>query len=414
MAHYNITLESEDVQGLFTNDEAVKGLLEKVANQILQEQAAEQAGAEWYERTDSRKAYRAGYRNRMVNARCGRLDLRVPRLRNGRFDTEMFGRLQRSEQALLLALVEMVVNGVSTRKVSRIVEVMCGIEFPRSTVSDLCGKLDGIVTAWNERELDEHLYPFLVLDALYIRIRENGRVRSYAVLLGIGVREDGKREILGLQLSHAETEISWEDFLEWLRDRGLRGVDLVVSDNHRGLVAAIRRKLPGSSWQHCQTHLMRNILDSCPKRLRSELRDRLRMVFHAPDEKTARTLASDVISRYEDDAPDAVDKLEEHLDDALAVMALPQKYRKRLRTSNMIERLNQEIRRRERAKRIFPNRESAMRLIGALLVEQDEAWTEGRKYLDMTEYREWMEKLKSSDEPSQAEQPAEKATVFAH
>ena len=138
------------------------------------------------------------------------------------------------------------------------------------------------------------------------------------------------------------------------------------------------------------------------------------MVFHAPDEKTARTLASDVISRYEDDAPVVVDKPEEHLDDALAVMALPQKYRKRLRTSNMIERLNQEIRRRERAIRIFPNRDSAMRLIGALLVEQDEVWTEGRKYLDMTEYREWMEGLKSSDEPSQAEQRAEKATVFAH
>ena len=286
------------------------------------------------------------------------------------------------------------------------------MEIPSSSVSDLCKRLDPIVTGWNERRLDEHLYPFLVLDALYIKVRESGRVRSYGVLVGIGVREDGCREILGLQLSRTESEVSWDEYLGWLCDRGLSGVDLVVSDNHAGLVKAIRNRLPGSSWQHCQTHLMRNILDSTPKRLQREMHDRIRLVFEAPDEETARELATDVIERYETAAPKAVGKLEEHLDDALAVMGLPARYRRRLRTSNSIERLNQEIRRRERAIRIFPNQASALRLIGALLLEQDEVWSEGRKYLEMAEYREWMETLSSDGTP--AESVLEAAHEFAH
>jgi putative transposase len=410
MTRYNITLDSEDVQDLFSSDEGVSRLMEKVANQVLDQQATEQIGAEKYERSESRRGYRSGYRSRFIKTRVGRLELRVPRLRDGQFDTEMFGRLQRSEQAFLLAIIEMVINGVSTRKVSKVVEEMCGMEFPKSSVSDLCKRLDPIVTGWNERALGGNIYPFLVLDALYIRVRDAGRVRSYGVLIGTGVRDDGKRDILGLQLRQTESEVSWEEFLRWLVGRGLSGVDLVVSDNHAGLVKAIRSQLPGSSWQHCQTHLMRNILDSSPKRLQKELHSRIRLVFDAPDEETARELASDVISRIV--APKAISKLEEHLDDALAVMALPEKYRKRLRTSNSIERLNQEIRRRERAIRIFPNQASAFRLIGALLLEQDEVWTEGRKYLDMEEYRDWMESLESSDDV--ADSVLNKAHEFAH
>lgn len=412
MTQYNITLDSEDVQGLFSTDEGVSRLMEKVANQVLDQQATEQVGAVKYERSESRTAYRSGYRSRFLKTRFGRLELRVPRLRDGQFDTEMFCRLQRSEQAFLLAIIEMVINGVSTRRVSKVVEEMCGMEFPKSSVSDLCKRLDPIVTGWNERELSDNLYPFLVLDAMYIRVRDAGRVRSYGVLIGTGVREDGHREILGLQLRQTESEVSWEEFLRWLVGRGLSGVDLVVSDNHAGLVKAIRSQLPGSSWQHCQTHLMRNILDSAPKRLQKELHSRIRLVFDAPDEETSRDLAGDVIDRFGIAAPKAVSKLEEHLDDALAVMALPEKYRKRLRTTNSIERLNQEIRRRERAIRIFPNQASAFRLIGALLVEQDEAWTEGRKYFDMEEYWDWMESKTSSDDVT--DPVLEKAHEFAH
>lgn len=254
--------------------------------------------------------------------------------------------------------------------------------------------------------------PSYVLDAMYIKVRDAGRVRSYGVLIGTGVREDGHREILGLQLRQTESEVSWEEFLRWLVGRGLSGVDLVVSDNHAGLVKAIRSQLPGSSWQHCQTHLMRNTLDSAPKRLQQELKSRIRLVFDAPDEETARGLAGDVIDRFGITAPKAVSKLEEHLDDALAFMALPEKYRKRLRTTNSIERLNQEIRRRERPIRIFPNQASAFRLIGALLVEQDEVWTEGKKYFDMEEYWDWMESQTSSEDVT--EPVLEKAHEFAH
>ena len=398
MTQYNITLDSEDVQGLFSSDDGMAVLMEQVVNQILDQQATEQIGADKYERTDGRIGYRAGYRPRMLKTRIGRLELLVPRLRNGRFSTELYSRLQRSEQALLPALMEMVINGVSTRKVSRVVEEMCGMEFPSSSVSDLCKRLDPIVISWNERRLDECLYPFLVLDAIYIEIREVGRVRSYAVLLGTGVRDDGHREILGLQISQTESELSWKGYIRWLCDQDLSGVDLVISDNHKGLVKAIRSQLPGSSWQHCQTHLTRNILDSTPKRLRRELHSRLRLVFESPDENTARKLADEMIERYSSAAPKAIVKLEEHLADALAVVGLPEKYRKRLRISNSIERLNQEIRRRERVIRIFPNQGSVLRLIGALLEEQDEVWTEGKKYLDMREFQEWMETIKQPEE----------------
>lgn len=412
MTQYNITLEAEDVQGLFSSDQGVALLLEKVANQILKLQASEQIGAGRYERTESRQGYRAGYRSRMLRTRIGRLELMIPRVRDGHFDTELFMRLQRSEQAFVLAILEMVINGVSTRKVSRVVEEMCGMEISSSSVSDLCKRLDPIVTGWNERPLHEHQYPFLALDALYIKVREMGRVRSYGVLVGIGIRADGCREILGLKLSRTESEISWEKYLGWLCDRGLSGVDFVVSDNHSGLVKAIRNRLPGSSWQHCQTHLMRNILESAPQRLQKELHDKIRRAFEAPDEESARELARGVIERYEASAPRAVSKLEEHLDDALAVMGLPDKYRQRMRTSNGIERLNEEVRRRERSIRIFPNEASAMRLIGAVLMEQDEVWSEGRKYFDMAEYWEWVKTLRSDQ---LAEEPAREAVhEFAH
>jgi len=413
MTQFNITLEAEDVQGLFSSDAGMAVVMEKVANQILKQQATEQLGAERYERAETRQGYRAGYRSKMLRTRIGRLELMVPRLRDGRFDTELYGRLQRSEQAFVLAILEMVINGVSTRKVSRVVEEMCGIEIPSSSVSDLCKRLDPIVTGWNERPLEEHLYPFLMLDALYIKVREAGRVRSYGVLVGIGVRDDGCREILGLQLSRTESEVSWEEYLCWLRGRGLSGVDLVVSDNHTGLVQATRKNLPGSSWQHCQPHLMRNILESTPQRLQQELHARIRLVFEAPDEETARELAAGVIERYEAVAPKAVGKLEAHLDDALTVMGLPAKYRKRLRTTNGIERLNQEIRRRERAIRIFPNEASALRLIGALLLEQDEVWSEDRKYLEMAGYWEWMEALSSDKIEAESAVPM-RAHEFAH
>jgi putative transposase len=318
--------------------------------------------------------------------------VQVPQVRDGQFSTELFARYQRSEQALVLTLMEMVVNGVSTRKVARITEELCGTSFAKSTVSDLCKSLDPLVTAWNERDLGERRYPFVLVDALVVKVRESGRVRAVSALVATGVNELGYREILGLRLGDSESERTWMDFFTWLKERGLSGVDLVVSDHHGGLVNAVRVQFQGSSWQRCQTHLSANITEATPKALHDAVHARLRAIFDAPDETTARTLLAAFVADYQTTAPAAVATLERGFDDATAVLALPVPYRKRLRTTNGVERLNEEIRRRERVIRIFPNRESVIRLVGALLMEQDEVWTTGKRYFDMTAYWQWRER----------------------
>ncbi|OUM88532.1 MAG: transposase [Bacillus thermozeamaize] len=394
MAQYQITVDSQLLHQLFlsnSQDAGVTKLLESVLNQVLQAQATEQLGAEPYERTEGRQGYRNGTYPHQLTTRVGTITLRVPRIRNGKFSTELFARYQRSEQALVLALMEMVVNGVSTRKVAQITEELCGTEFSKSTVSELCKRLDPVVTAWNNRPLHDNPFPFVIVDALVLKVREESRVRSRGALIGIGVNTDGYREVLGLMLGDSESEASWSEFFGWLKSRGLRGVDLIVSDDHGGLVRAIRRNFQGVTWQRCQTHFLRNILDATPKALQDEVHSRVRAILDAPDHDTARLLLNQVLEAYETKAPKAMAVLEAGFEDATAVLLLPEKYRKRLRTTNALERLNEEIRRRERVIRIFPNRESAIRLIGALLMEIDEKWASGRKYLDMGEYLEWRE-----------------------
>lgn len=249
--------------------------------------------------------------------------------------------------------------------------------------------LDGAVTDWNERSLDAKRYPFLIVDALVLKVRKNSHIRSQSALLAIGVNEDGNREILGLRLGDSESRDSWGEFFTWLKGRGLRGVDLVTSDDHAGLVQAIGQHFQNATWQRCQTHLTRNILDACPKALQDSLKSRLHALFTAPDPETARQLLHSILAAYGERAPQAMQRLENGFDDAIAILSYPEPYRKRLRTTNIIERLNEEIRRRERVVRIFPNGASVLRLLGALLMEQDEIWSTGRKYFDMTPYWEW-------------------------
>lgn len=389
MAHYQVTVDRDLLQGLFVRDDGLARLVENIVNQILEAQAAEQLKAKPYERTEERQGYRNGHRDKVLKSRVGELTLMVPRLRRGHFSTELFERYQRSEQALLLAMVEMVVNGVSTRKVRAVVEELCGTEFSKSTVSSLCKRLDDIVKEWNERDLSSQEYPFLLVDALVIRVRKGGRVRLSSVLLATGINREGYREILGLMLGDSESEATWSEFFSRLKARGLKEVDLVISDDHKGLVNAIETHFQGATWQRCQTHFIRNILDACPKSLQGDLHGRLRLIFDAPDMETARRLLNETIEAFGARAPKVVERLEAGFEDAMAVMALPERYRKRLRTTNGVERLNQEIRRRERVIRIFPNEESAVRLIGAVLVEIDEVWTTGKRYFDMAEYWEW-------------------------
>lgn len=391
MTQYQLTLDSESVQRLFAGDGQLGRLVEAVLNQVLNAQVSEQLQVAPYERSEQRQGYRNGYKPRQLTTRVGALTLLVPQVRDGSFSTELFARYQRSEQALVLTLMEMVVNGVSTRKVTRITEELCGTTFAKSTVSDLCKALDPLVTAWNERDLSAQRFPFVLVDALVVKVREAGRVRAVSALVATGVNAQGYREVLGLQVGDSESARTWQDFFTWLKGRGLGGVDLVVSDHHGGLVKAVQVQFQGATWQRCQTHLSANIADATPKALQEEVHARLRPIFTAPDEPTARTLLASFVADYQTKAPAAVATLERGFDDATAVLALPAPYRVRLRTTNGVERLNEEIRRRERVIRIFPNRESVIRLVGALLMEQDEVWTTGKRYFDMTAYWHWRE-----------------------
>ena len=368
----------------------VSKLIESVLNQILEAQAEESLGADKYERTDERVGYRNGYRPRQLFTRVGPITLQVPQTRDGSFSTEIFKRYQRSEQAFILALMEMVVNGVSTRKVTHITEELCGASFSKSTVSRLCVGLDARIKAFNERRLDEYHYPFIMVDAMFFKSRDNDRVVSRAALTISGIRADGFREVLGIRIGETESYATWEEAFKWLKSRGLKGVVYLISDQHSGLVEAARRYFQGVSWQRCQVHLMRNILGSCSLKYRKEVAEQVKLIFQSADMLEARRRLDAFITEFEKKTPKAVACLENGFEDAMAVMSLPAKYRKRFRTTNMQERLNQEIRRRERVIRIFPNDDSALRLIGALLAEMNEQW-QSKRYLDMDEFNEWWE-----------------------
>ena len=396
MAHLQVTIDTDKLKDLFASDEGMAALAEEILNQVLDAQMTEHLQAKPYERTDRRRAYRNGYKPRQLTTRVGTLTLRVPQARDGSFSTDLFRRYQRSEQALVLAMMEMVLQGVSTRKVTKITEELCGAAFSKSTVSRLCEELDVRVRAWNERSLKKQQYPFLVVDAMQIKVRRDEAVRSTSALIAVGINEEGYREVLGLDIGDSESEGTWERLFKRLKARGLRGVELITSDSHGGLVKALRRQFQGAAWQRCQTHLMRNVLGQTPRHLKAEMTAWLRRIFRSESKAEARQAFGELAGELDGKAGKALQTLETGLEDAIAVLALPAKYRRRLRTTNMIERLIEEIRRRERVIRIFPNSASAHRLVGALLQEQHEEWLTGRKYFDMGEYVEWQQSRRAS------------------
>jgi transposase-like protein len=398
MNKYDIKLDKENLVALLSKKEGLGELLESVLNQILDAQMGEHLGAEKYEHTDERQGYRNGYRSRQLYTRVGTLNLRVPQTRDGSFSTKIFKRYQRHEQAFVLGLMEMYLQGVSTRKVTKVTEALCGIQFSKSTVSQLCVDLDARLKAWRSRSLSAKRYPFLIVDALVIDVRRDEAVRATGCLIAYGVNEDGIREPLDLLLADSESENSWDELFLNLKQRGLSGVELTVSDSHSGLVAALKRHFQGAQWQRCQVHFMRNILGSTARHLRKELASRLRLVFRAEDKATARKLAASLSEDYKSKAFKAMACLDNGLEDAITVLQLPLRYQQRLRTSNLAERVNEEIRRRQRVIRIFPNEASAERLIGAWLADLHERWLIGLKYFDMQEFWDWKneeeEKLK--------------------
>lgn len=389
MTQIHLTLDDAILKELMlgNREDAVAKLLKKVFDAVLQAQASDQLNADPYERSDERTSYRNGYRTRSLTTRVGTLFLHIPKFRDGNFSTELFERYQRSEKALLLSLMEMVIQGVSTRKVTEITETLCGTSFSKSTVSALCQNLDPIVESFRHRPLERH-YPFLIVDAIYMKARDDQRVKSRGFLIATGVNDEGNREVLGFEIADGESEESWSNFFESLKARGLRAVDLVSSDDHGGLKKAIQKHFHGAAWQRCQTHFSKNLLDKVPKKLRSEVKSNLTDLYNAPELEDAKARKQHMLETYEETAPKAMELLDEAFDDVTAVYALPQPYRRRLRTTNGIERLNEELRRRERVIRIFPNDQSLIRLMGAVLMEIHEKWMNGKKYFNMDCYFE--------------------------
>jgi len=371
-------------QSLLDDPDFLRDVVERTVQAILEEEMTAHLGAARYERGDGRTGYRNGTKPRTLVTRVGTLHLAVPQDRDGTFSTELFARYQRSEQALVATLLEMYLQGVSTRKVAAITEELCGTSFSKSQVSALTSRLDADLTAWRTRPLGEHAYPYLAVDARYEHVRVDGRVVSQGVLLVAGVRDDGVREVLAVEVADTESEASYQALFRSLKERGLHGVALVTSDDHRGLRAAIGRHFQGASWQRCQVHVARNLLAQVSRSQRRALADDLRGVFAAGTRTQALAAAEEAAARWRPTHPAVATRLEEDLEESLTCLAFPPEHRTRIRTTNGLERLNQELKRRTRVVRIFPNPASLLRLVTALAQEQSEEWVSGRRYLDMT------------------------------
>jgi len=269
MTHLHFTLETKEIQSLIDKsviDDVSKTILTTVFNQLMEQQRTEYIQATEYERSDERVSQRNGYYPREWTTRIGTLNLTVPRTRDGGFSPTVFERYQRNEKALLASMLEMYVSGVSTRKVSQVVEELCGKKVSKSFISDLTKTLDPIVKEWKNRSLSEKTFPFVMVDVLYLKVREEHRVISKSCHIALGITEEGEREIIGLMIQNGESDETWSTFFDYLQERGLHGTELVISDAHAGLISAIRKSFAGASWQRCQVHFMRNILNSFLKR----------------------------------------------------------------------------------------------------------------------------------------------------
>jgi putative transposase len=400
MATDHRRLAEEVAQGILLDDPSfLHEIVERVVQQVLETEITEHIGAAPYERTERRTGQRNGYKPRTLRTRIGTLNLLVPQDREGTFSTRLFSRYQRNEKALVLALMQMYVGGVSTRKVKDITEELCGTSFSKSLVSSLAGSLDAELQAWRKRRLEAASYPYLFVDARYEKVRVDERVVNQGVLVVSGVRDDGFREILGVEVADTESEATYQELFRSLKQRGLSGVELVVSDEHEGLKSAVSRHFQGASHQRCQVHYSRNLLGMVRFARRKELAADLRAIFAAPAREQALQIASSVAEKWRGKGNEKVAcHLEERIEECLACLAFPESHRRRIRTTNGLERLNQEIKRRTRVVRIFPNSEACLRLVSALAVEQSEEWVTGRRYLDMSELEEQRHAKGNSEE----------------
>jgi len=370
-------LEQVQEQGL----DVLPELIRIVMNAAMQAERSEHLQAAPYQHSEERRGYANGFKPKTMRTRIGDITFAVPQVREGGFYPQALEKGLRSERALTLALAEMYVQGVSTRKVKAITEQLCGVSITSSAVSQATMQLDTELAKWRERPLGE--YPFLFVDAYYEQIREDGQVRNLAVLVAVGVPPSGKREIIGVSVSLSEHEVHWRAFLESLKQRGLGGVQLITSDDHAGLRAARVAVFGGIPWQRCQFHLQQNAQGYVPRKdMQAEVAADIRMIFDAPDRSTADAYLAKALSKYQQTASRLSEWMATNLPDGLMVFAFPATFRKLLRTTNGVERLHREVRRRARVVSIFPNSTSCLRLVSAVLAEISEEWLTGRTYIN--------------------------------
>jgi len=372
----------QDIVKLLADDgfNALGEALRRILNQAMLLERQQHLAVGPYERSDARNGYNNGYKPKTVQTRIGALDLDIPQVRDSSFYPSSLEKGLRSERALKIALAEMYVQGVSTRKVAKITEQLCGFEVTSTQVSRAAKELDQILEQWRNRPLGA--YPYVYLDARYEKVRHSGSVVDVAVLVAIGVSEAGHRHILGTSIALSEQEAHWRDFLRSLQERNLHGIRLFVSDAHEGLKAARKAVFPSVPWQRCQFHLQQNAQAYVPKQeMKREVAADIRSIFNAPTEAEARRLLDQLLERYKTSAPRLTAWAETNLPESLTVFQFPSEHWRRIRTSNVLERVNKEIRRRTRVATIFPNEESCLRLVSSILMEISEDWETGRVYL---------------------------------
>ena len=370
MAQINITLNQEEILEVLSKnrDEAFKIIVQKILDQIMLAESNEILKAEPYQRTSFRTDFRNGFRDRELVTRIGKITLHVSRHRNVPFKTMIFDNYTRSEGALISTMMEMVIQGVSTRKISEVTKILCGQEFSKSTVSQICKALDEIVCGFRDRPIEKY-YPFLITDATYFKVRSQHRVTSKAFMIAIGITEEGIKEVVGFGVYDNESHNTWSSFYESLKKRGMLSPKMIVSDAHKGEKTAIGKVYPDSPWQRCQVHLRKNITEHIQKKYVAGIGSELTEMFNAKTLEEARKIRDQIICDYEDVAPEAMEILDEGFDDAMTVMELPHQMRSVLRSTNHLERLNGMLKARSKIIKIFPNEESVNRLMGAILIE---------------------------------------------
>ena len=381
----DFTLPSELLEQIATKGfDILPELIRIVVNAAMQGERQQYLRAAPYQHSPERNGHANGFKPKTVKTRLGDINFDIPQVREGGFYPQALEKGLRSERALNLAMAEMYVQGVSTRKVTAIVEQLCGSEVSSTLVSRAAALLDGTLEAWRTRALGEIVYLFL--DARYEKVRQDGQIRDAALLVAVGVDRSGHRQILGVSISLGEHEIHWRTFLQSLIQRGLRGVQLITSDDHAGLKAARLAVFGGVPWQRCQFHLQQNASQYVPRQsMKADVAADLRMIFNAPNRTTADAYLIQVVQKYAKTASKLADWIEKNVPEGLTVFAFPPSHQRKLHTTNGLERLNREIRRRTRVVGIFPNEAACLRLASAILMEYDDEWQVGKVYLSFEE-----------------------------